>query len=116
MGYDVHITRAEEWVDSEEFPITIEEWVEYVRLDPEMRLDNVATAFQDGEPLVSYQNDGLAVWTAYSQNDVDGNLAWFDYGAGEIVVKNPDDEIIEKMKQIAAALNAKVLGDDGESY
>jgi len=31
-------------------------------------------------------------------------------------VKNPDDEILGKMKRIASALQARVLGDDGEGY
>ena len=33
-----------------------------------------------------------------------------------VVVKNADDEIRQKMKQIALHFCAKVLGDDGEEY
>ena len=43
-------------------------------------------------------------------------MAWFSHDNGEIIVKNADDEIRGKMKEIAAQLAAKVLGDDGEEY
>lgn len=116
MGYDVHITRAEHWVDSEEFPITLDEWIAYVEQDSEMRLDNFAEATTTEGELIRYENRGLAVWIAYSGHEVGGNMGWFDYWRGEIVVKNPDDEILIKMKQIARRLNARVVGDEGETY
>jgi hypothetical protein len=46
MGYDIHIVRAESWLDAEENPITLPEWLKYVKSDPEMRLDTVAVAPQ----------------------------------------------------------------------
>lgn len=35
---------------------------------------------------------------------------------GEIFVKDADERIIPKMKQIAPKLKARVVGDDGEDY
>lgn len=116
MGYDVHITRASSWLDSEELPITLEEWLSYIKNDAEMRRDDQATAFVDGKPVLTYENPGLTVWTAWSENEPDGNMAWFDYRDGRIIVKNPDEEILDKMKQIAVALDAKVIGDEDEEY
>jgi hypothetical protein len=43
-------------------------------------------------------------------------MAWFDYRTGEVVVKNPGDEILGKMRRIDSALGAKVMGDEGELY
>jgi hypothetical protein len=43
-------------------------------------------------------------------------MAWFDFQDGDVVVKNPDEEILKKMWLIAQALGAKVQGDDGEIY
>ena len=81
-----------------------------------MRLDNKAEVrIAEGKTL-RYENQGLAVWTSYSGNGVDGNMAWFDYRHGCIVVKNPDDEILRKMWFIASKMGAKVQGDDGEIY
>jgi hypothetical protein len=116
VGYDVHITRAEEWTDSEKWPISREDWLAYVEQDPEMRLDCAAeTTTTEGETL-RYESAGLAVWTAYSGHGVNGNMAWFDYREGRVVVKNPDDQILGKMVEIARDLDANVQGDDGERY
>ena len=44
------------------------------------------------------------------------DTAWFTWRKGCVTVKNPDDEILAKMKVIAEALDALVIGDDGEQY
>jgi hypothetical protein len=115
MGYDIHITRASEWSDSEAQPISIEEWLAYVSSDPEMRLDGYAHVEIDGRTL-RHESQGIAVWTAYSGHGVGGNMAWFDYSDGQVWVKNPDREILGKMLRIAERLGANVQGDDGEAY
>ena len=43
-------------------------------------------------------------------------MAWFSHSQGDVVVKNPDREILRKMWLVAGAFNAKVQGDDGEIY
>src|SRR5438105_2107792 len=116
MGYDLHITRAPTWTDSKSHPIPLNEWLKYVAGDPEMRLDNFAEAQVDGG-ILRYENEGLAVWTAYSKSSEAGaHGCWFDHRRGEVVVKGPDEEIIGKMKRIAQALGARVVGDEGELY
>jgi hypothetical protein len=115
VGYDVHITRTADWTLSEEIPISLDEWRAYLEQDPEMRLAGYAEA-QVGDGVLRVESEGLSVWTAYSRDGVGGNMAWFDYRSGEVVVKNPDDEILSKMRQIAERLGAHVIGDDGESY
>jgi hypothetical protein len=115
VGYDLHITRADHWVEGESAPIEINEWLTYVIGDSEMRLDNVAEAeVEDG--FLQMQKTGIAVWIAYSGHGRNGNKAWFDYRDGNVVVKNPDKEIIGKMRKIAMAMKARVMGDDGETY
>lgn len=116
MGYDIHITRAEHWTEGKKKPISLKSWIAFVEKDPEMELEGIAIAHGKGQPAISYQNEGLAVWTGYSGHDPNGNKAWFDYRDGRIVVKNPDEEIIAKMKAIAAEFGAFVVGDDGEHY
>jgi hypothetical protein len=80
-----------------------------------MRLDNFAEA-DTSDGTLRYENIGLVVWTAYSHHASAGNMAWFDYQNGNIVVKNPDEEIIAKLLRIAASLAARVQGDEGEFY
>ena len=115
MGYDVHITRAEEWMQSEEFPIPLDEWLAYVAGDPEMRLDGYAEVQIAGDVL-RVESEGMAVWTAYTGHGIGGNLAWFNHDSGKIRVKNPDEEIIGKMRQIAEKLDSNVIGDEDEHY
>jgi len=116
MGYDLHITRANDWLEGKTAPITLDEWLAYIQADAEMRLDGYAYAKVNGEVVLRYENEGLAVWTEYSQLPDDGAGAWFDHRDGNIVVKNPDEELLAKMKQIAAHFAARVVGDDGEEY
>jgi hypothetical protein len=115
MGYDVHITRKRNWFDDSP-EIALGEWLSYVGRDPEMRLDGFAEAALPDGSVLRMESPGLAVWTAYSGHGHRGNMAWFHASQGDIVVKNPDPEILRKMWRIAQALNAKVQGDDGEIY
>jgi hypothetical protein len=116
MGYDVHITRKQDWSDPEGPLIPITEWIAVVRSEPDMRLDGYAEARLADGSVLRTENEGLAVWTGYSRSGKDGNFAWFDFHRGNIVVKNPDLEILRKMWALAQALSAKVQGDDGEVY
>ena len=116
MGYDIHITRASHWTDSEKAPISLDEWKSYIATDPEMRLDNFAEATTTAGETLWIESEGIAVWNAYSGHEKDGNMAWFSHWRGAIKVKNPDEEILEKMRKIAHTLGAKVIGDEGELY
>lgn len=116
MGYEVHITRKDFWSDESGPDLSLEEWIDYVKSDPDMRLDGFAeTRTPDGQVL-RIESPGLAVWVAYSKHQEDGNKAWFDHLSGSVDMKNPDEEILGKMFEIATALGGKVQGDDGEYY
>jgi hypothetical protein len=100
MGYDFHITRAEDWSDSENCPITKDEWEAVIAADPELRLDP-----KNGQ--------GFANWV----DPVSGKeRGWFAWSEGEISTKNPDRAQLAKMLLIAERFGAQVLGDDGEKY
>ena len=116
MGYDVHITRKENWFEETGPEISLDEWVAYVSGDPEMRLDNFAEAANGNGAVLRIEKPGISVWLTYSGHDIDGNMAWFGHTRGRIVVKNPDEEILGKMWSIAQSLSARVQGDEGEIY
>lgn len=116
MGYDVHITRRDEWYDEDGPIISRSEWLAYVSSDPEMRADGYAEAKTPDGSVLRVDDEGIAVWTAYPGHEEDGNMAWFRHFEGHVTVKNPDKAILIKMHRIASALNAKVQGDDGEEY
>jgi hypothetical protein len=102
MGYDLHITRKDNWSDEAGPVIDEAEWRRIIDEDGELSLD------MDSQSQVS---DGQWVFAAWKGEQ--GVLWW---RAGEIVSKNPDELLIAKMVQIAGRLGATVQGDDGEIY
>jgi hypothetical protein len=100
VGYEFHITRAENWVESDQRPITAEEWLALVDADPDLGIDD-----QNGPYF--------AVWSGPCSYPDGG---WFDWSDGFISTKNPDRAILGKMLRLAAQLGAVVQGDDGEVY
>jgi hypothetical protein len=114
MGYDLHITRKQDWSEDEP-KISMTEWVAYLESDPSMRLDGYAETTTAEGVVLRAEDEGLAVWTEWSGGE-EWNMAWFRFWRGDIVVKNPDEEILRKMWLVAQALGARVQGDDGEIY
>jgi hypothetical protein len=112
MGYDLHITRAKDWTDAEQKPITLDEWKSGRAQDPEFEVTGLATAQVENGKILEYESEALAEWSGYSAK----YTVWIDYCEGRIVVKNPDEEIIQKTKEVAQYLDAYVLGDEGELY
>jgi hypothetical protein len=115
VGYDVHITRKLRWSDLGGAEISLADWIAVVESDPEMRLDGYAET-RVGNGVLRLDRGGLAVWIAYSGHEKAGNMAWFDFRQGNVVVKNPDPEILTKMWSLAQRLVAMVQGDEGELY
>lgn len=115
-GYDVHITRRNDWSEEKGPEITLTEWKTLVSSDPDMRLDGFAEIALDGDQKLRTESEGLAVWIKYSKHGKKGNMAWFLWSRGNITVKNPDEEIRRQMFRLARKLKAKVQGDEGETY
>jgi hypothetical protein len=119
MSYDVHITRAEEWSESETAAITLEEWIAYARSDPELRIEALDGRYSfplpDGE-VVSMNVKGLVAWLGKGDQPSRVPLAWFSWSGGIVSTKNPDIATRRKMFAIATSLHAKVEGDEGEIY
>ena len=111
MGYEVHITRATEWIRSNEAPITEEDWLAVVDTDPELIVS--ADDYYDTKDrhTGAVRRVHAVSWTAHPEEPWP---LWHD--GDEILTKNADEPTIGKMKQLAQRLNARVLGDDGESY
>jgi hypothetical protein len=110
MGYELHIFRKTNWNDDEEESnISLSEWLKYVESDEELQLTN---GYQD--VFKNWQDyPGFCEWKKHPQSDI---VPWFSFNYGSVTAKYPDDYTIMKMIQIAAALNAKVQGDDEEYY
>lgn len=102
MGYDLHITRKDDWADETGPVITAEEWRALIDSDSELELDSHTRCVM---------SDGEFVFAAWN-----GQTGALGHYAGEITSKNPDELLIAKMIEIANRLGAKVQGDDGETY
>jgi hypothetical protein len=99
LGYDVYITRAENWYYTQGFEISSLEWLNIVKNDPEL-----VHKPENGEFFVKWSGP-----TKYPDT-------WFDWLNGNIYTKYPDKATLRKMSQIAHRLNAKIQGDEGELY
>lgn len=116
MGYDIHITRKDFWAnDDHRLDITLDEWKNFIETQHDLKLTNLAVASLPNGTTLQLKKEGITVWTGYSQGHKYGEV-YFNYSHGTISVKNPDDEILKYMCDIAIKLNSKVQGDDGETY
>lgn len=101
MGYDLHITRRPSWPDKDGTEIALEEWLAVVNSAPELTWNE----------LNKKTSPHMADWSGPGKY-----LCWLNYERGEIYTKNPTEEMVDKMVQIAKRLNAKVLGEEDEEY
>ena len=100
MGYYIHITRAPDFhPDNLRHEISGEEWLSCFAQGPELSVADV-------------NGEYFAIWSGPSQYE----QPWFNLTQGNISTKNPDPPVIAKAIAIAAKLNARVQGDDGEIY
>lgn len=94
MGFQVTITRN----GLEEGLIDRDEWVAYVKSDPELEVENEADQF----PMVNWTKK-----TAYAQ------FSWDEQG---VWCSDPSEIAILKMLVIANRLDAKVFGEDETEF
>lgn len=116
MGYDVHVTRRNQWSDEHGDEITRAEWLAYVGADSSMRLEKKAIVRNAEGAEFSVEDETLAVWKDWPNRQEGRNEAWMWLGHGNVMAKNPDEFMLRKMFLIADALGAKVQGDEGETY
>src|SRR4051794_35366569 len=105
MGYELHITRAEESYDSEEAPILLDEWLRYAEDSPLLALAG----------WIEWSDLGRVSVFAYACADEEkASLAW---DGAQILVKGVRDEVsVLDLLKAAAHLQANLIGDDGERY
>lgn len=116
MAYDVHISRKEHWFDPTP-GFTLREWLDYVDSDPELRHDGFAETTLDDGQVLRIEQAGLTVWTSYSGGKQGNDVCWLGWSkSNNIIAKNPDQEVRQKLWAIAQGLGGKVQGDDGELY
>lgn len=98
MGYDLHITRADFYYDSDLYPISRSEW----------------TAFADTEPqLIRHTGEqGGECWEFLA---ADGDSWQMNWSRGQITIWK-GGPAAEQLAQVAARFGARLVGDDAEEY
>ncbi len=109
MGYDLHITRSEDWSDPDGTPIPLEEWRNFTTAHDDIH--DVPITSPEGDIIMDDTGAG-SVAVRLSTGDW-APLWWVD---GNVVSKNPSREMVQFMARIAVELSARVQGDDGEVY
>ncbi|MFY0640504.1 MAG: hypothetical protein JXR16_05605 [Bermanella sp.] len=108
MGYNIHITLADEWRDSEKNPITSDLLEEVSRISH----DTVSGVnSKTGEVIEQCFEDSF-----YWPSENSDNKCMFHLIGGRLIFKYHDKNQIEIAKDLASYLGAKVQGDDGEVY
>ena len=106
MGYNLHIVRTENWFDSESDPVTKSDVDRVIASD-----ESLAWSTTD---YVDMSDESGAV-TRYYMICWNGAPAFW-WCRSEITCKNPNESQIVKLHEIARALDAKLVGDEGELY
>ena len=110
MGYDVHIARKKAWSDESGPRITEDEWRACVAADPELLITGSAECKTPQGEIIKLSQPLLTEWRNHSNR----SPVWISYSrsTGTLTIKNPDEECLEKMRDMAAMLQ----GDEGEFY
>jgi len=106
MAYDLHIVRTKDWTEAASAPITKEDVDALIAADSELAWST--TDYVD-------MADATGVSTRYSMITWRGEPCFWWYG-DQIQCSGPDDAQVSKLVQMARALNAHTVGDDGEIY
>ena len=117
MGYEVFITRTPFGLEEKQPAITLEEWLDYVEQDAELRHDEAAEIVTPDGTKMRMQGEGICVWTGWSMHDDSaGRRVYLDFRRGRIFFNGVNEIVFKKMFSIAEALCAVVQGDAGELY
>lgn len=94
------------YIERENGDITLDEWLEYVNSDGELTLSEIGTAINPlTKAVMRFRIKGRTLWKGYE----------ITYSDGRIGCEGGTEELVEKLKQIASALSAKVF-DCGEKF
>lgn len=106
MGYELHITRAADAMDSEEHPIAFDEWITFARARPALREDGYLDLAHIGrQPLFTWISSG-------------GGAVCFHWDAGQVTLSGAHAPDVDRtaLADLAAELTANLVGDDCELY
>lgn len=105
MGYSLYIRRKDK-------PITVEEWCDYINSDSSFTKTDV---LKQENPFTGQcfeiPSPDCGLWKSEDAKEVP-----FMYKNGEICVSSSEGDVGKKMVEVSKALNAKLVGEEGEEY
>jgi hypothetical protein len=104
MGYDVHITRKAQWFEPHGPEISADEWASYVDTHGECHW----------EPPAGREHEIDDAVLIVDSLDLEVGRVWWN--GGEIRTKNPSPELMAYMIEVADTLDARLMGDESETY
>jgi hypothetical protein len=110
MSYQLHIIRADHWLASESQPIALDEWRALIDRHPGLRPQAEAFVRNPiaGDRIVVPLPEGAAF-------DFDNQTFYLSYRDGRIT-SSYCDSASPVLRELASLLNAKLQGEEGESY
>lgn len=106
MAYDLHIVRTKDWTEAASAPITKQDVDTLIATDSELAWST--TDYVD-------MADEAGVSTRYYMITWRGEPCFWWY-RDQIQCSGPDEPQVAKLVQMAHALKAHTVGDDGETY
>lgn len=116
MGYDLYITRKEDWSDVDGQDITLDDWMAYVSGDRSLRIDVERSAASDPRVASGAKEPSHVVWVDWPDREVGHQEAWIWLERGNLVATDADLKFRQKLFLIAVALDARLMGEGGEVY
>jgi hypothetical protein len=111
MAQELHVTRAERWIEAQAFPIDEAAWAAVVAADPTLVVQQDEYCDYRDLATRALRRVHAVLWTGHP---VEPPSLWLMNG--EITCKDADDDTLAKLREIAALLGARVLADDGTEY
>lgn len=110
MENKLYITRRKDLFDhAVNTEISLQEWTNFVANDPDMRLEHYTTVTLPDGSEYRYPSPGKAIWLQREPGEFTTREVVFDYSDGNIIITDPDQSTLKKIRHIAFKLNTRVF-------
>lgn len=116
MGYDLYITRNEDWSDTDGQDITLDDWTGYLAVDQTLVLDPDHAARADPRVASGAKEPSHVRWIEWPDREPGIREAWVWLERGNLVATDADIRFRQKLFLIADALDARLMGENGDVY
>lgn len=116
MGYDLYITRKEDWSDTDGPWITMNDWTEYLFIDKSLEIDRARAEAVDPRVASRAKEPTHTRWLDWPDREPGVKEAWMWLEQGNIVAPDLDISFRRKLFLIADSLDARLMNEDGVTY